>query len=191
MYCKLMEEALQEAKDELAGKPAKLEHLETRVDIKVDAYLPENYVQDSRLRMEMYKRIASLTTEEDRSDIIDELIDRFGELPSVVETLLDIAQLRMNASRLGITQVSYRKGGFLMMKIDTNSMPADEYFFDAMQYADKRLTPSAKLPDVLLMVDPRLNEYGMLEESVKALTRFNRRIDELMAAAQAAQASQE
>ena len=185
MYCKMLEEALEEAKLIRDGKSGGRSRIETRVDFKVDAYLPENYVQDSRLRMEIYKRIADLTTDEERSDIIDELIDRFGELPPVVETLLDIAQLRMNASRLGITQVSYRKGGFLMMKIDTNHMPDDKYFFEAMQYADKRFTPSAKLPDVLLMVDPRLNEYGMLEESVKALTRFNRRIDELMAADQA------
>ncbi len=182
MYCKMLEEALEEAKLIHDGKPAARSRIETRVDFKVDAYLPDNYVQDSRLRMEIYKRIADLTTDAERSDIVDELIDRFGELPPVVETLLDIAQLRMNASKLGITQVSYRKGGFLMMKIDTNSMPPDEFFFDAMQYADSRLTPSAKLPDVLLMVDPRLNEYGMLEESVKALTRFNQRIDALMAA---------
>lgn len=178
MYCKLMEEALQEAKDELAGKPARLEHLETRVDIKVDAYLPESYVQDGKLRMEMYKRIASLTTEEDRSDIIDELLDRFGDIPPVVETLLDIAQLRVNANKLGIAQVSYRSGGFLMMKIDPRYMPDDLMLIEAMQ-VDKRVMPSTKLPNMLLMVDPRLNEYGMLEESVKTLMKMNQRIREL------------
>ena len=190
MYCKMLEEAMQEAKMVRDGKPSGRTRIETRMDFKVDAFLPEDYVPDSRTRMEIYKRIADLSTVEERSDIIDELIDRFGELPPEVETLLDIAQLRMNASKLGIKQVSYRKGGFLMMKIDTEHMPADEYFFDAMQYADKRLTPSAKLPDVLLMVDPRLNEYGMLEEAVKALTRMNERIDEMMAA-DAAKAAEE
>ena len=179
MYCKLMEETLQEAKDVMAGKPPKMEHLETRVDFKVDAYLPESYVQDDRLRMEMYKRIAGLTTEEDRSDIIDELLDRFGDIPPVVETLLDIAQLRVNANKLGVSQVSYRSGGFLMMKIDPRYMPDDLIFIQAMSETDKRLMPSTKLPNMLLMVDPRLNEYGMLEESVKVLTRMNQRIAQL------------
>ncbi len=191
LYCKMLEEALEEVRLIRDGKPGGRNRIETRVDIKVDAFLPDDYVQDSRMRMEIYKRIADLSTEEERSDIIDELIDRFGELPQVVETLLDIAQLRMNASRLGITQVSYRKGGFLMMKVDTHSMPADEFFFDAMQVADKRLIPSTKLPDVLLLVDPRLNEYGMLEASVAALTRMNARIDEMMAEAAAARAAEE
>ncbi|MBQ2954656.1 MAG: transcription-repair coupling factor [Clostridia bacterium] len=191
LYCKMLEEALEEARLIRDGHTGSRRRIETRVDIKVDAYLPDDYVQDSRTRMEIYKRIADLSTDEERSDVIDELIDRFGEMPPVVETLLDIAQLRMNASRLGVTQVSYRKGGFLMMKIDTNQMPPDEYFFDAMQVADKRLTPSTKLPDVLLMVDPRLNEYGMLEAAVKALTRMNARVDELCAAAAAEKAAAE
>ena len=185
MYCKMLEEALEEAKLIRDGKPAKARHIQTTVDFKVDAYLPENYVTDSRMRMEIYKRIADLSTDEERSDIIDELIDRFGELPDAVETLLDIAQLRLNAGKLGITQVSYRKGGFLMMKIDTDNMPEDRFFFDAMLWADKRLMPSSKLPNVLLMVDPRLNEYGMLQESVKALTRLNGRIAEMRAAEEA------
>ncbi|MBQ7849677.1 MAG: transcription-repair coupling factor [Clostridia bacterium] len=186
MYCKLLEEALQEEKDKRAGKPLRSEHLETRVDFKVDAFLPESYVQDGRLRMEIYKRIASLTTDEERSDIIDELCDRFGDMPPVVETLLDIAQLRVNANKLGIAHVSYRTGGFLMMKVDLNHMPDAKIFFQAMMQTDERLKPSTKLPNVLLLVDPRLNEYGRLEESVKVLTRFNRKIEEMLAAQSAA-----
>ena len=191
LYCKMLEEAMEEVRLVRDGKPSKSKGIETRVDIKVDAFLPDDYVQDSRTRMEIYKRIADMATDEERSDLIDEMIDRFGDMPPVVETLMDIAQLRMNAGKLGITQVSYRKGGFLMMKVDTNFMPPDDFFFDAMQYADKRLTPSTKLPDVLLMVDPRLNEYGMLTASLDALIRMNRRVDELAAKAAAEKAAGE
>ncbi|MBQ8201295.1 MAG: transcription-repair coupling factor [Clostridia bacterium] len=182
MYCKLIEETLMETKAELAGLPPKPPHLETRVDIKVDAYLPENYVRDDRQRMEMYKRIASLTTEADRTDIIDELLDRFGDVPPVVETLLDIAQLRVQANKLGVSQVMYRTGGFLQMKVDPKYMPDDAIFIRAMHETDRRLMPSTVNPNVLLLVDVRLNEYGMLEEGVKVLAKLNHRIEELLEA---------
>lgn len=172
MYCKLMEETLLEARAEQAGLPAAKPHLDTRVDIKVDAYLPNDYVQDDRQRMEMYKRIASLTTQRDREDITDELLDRFGELPPVVETLLDVAQVRVLANQLGISLVSYKRGGFLVMRLNVDYMPDQDAFIRAMAATDKRLMPSTTAPDVLLLVDPRLGEYAMLEEAVKVLRKL-------------------
>ena len=181
MYCKLMEETLMEAKAEQKGLPPKPDHLETRVDVKVDAYLPEDYVRSDRQRMEMYKRIANLVTDADRSDIIDELLDRFGDVPPVVETLLDIAQLRAQANRLGIAQVTYKQGGFLVMKLSEKHMPDQLLFIRAMAETDKRLMPSRVNPNVLVLAEPRLNEYGMLEEGVKVLSRWNERIAQLQA----------
>ena len=183
MYCKLMEEVLVETKDELAGKPAAQPHLETRVDVKVDAYLPEAYVKDDRQRMEMYKRIAGLTSDADRADILDELLDRFGDVPPAVETLLDIAQLRAQANKLGISQVTYKQGGFLVLKIDLKHLPEDDAaYVEAMSRADKRLMPSRMHPDVVILAAPGLNEYGLLKEGVKVLQRWNQCFEELTAA---------
>ncbi len=179
MYCKLMEDTLREAQDELAGKGPALPHLETRVDIKVDAYLPEDYVKDERQRMEMYKRIAGLVTDQDRSDILDELTDRYGDVPPVVETLLDIAQLRAQANRLGISQVTYKPGGFMVFKLDLHHMPDDVMFITAMSETDKRMMPSRMSANVIILAEPRKNEYGLLEDSVKTLTRMNERIRQL------------
>ena len=186
MYCKLMEEVLAETKDELAGKAPAQPHFETRVDVKVDAYLPETYVKDDRQRMEMYKRIAGLTTDSDRADILDELMDRFGEVPPPVETLLDIAQLRAQANKLGIAQVTYKPGGFLVLKIDLKHLPEDdESYITAMSQADKRLMPSRMHPDVIILAATNLNEYGILREAVKVLTKWKQRFEELTAAKQA------
>ncbi len=183
MYCKLMEEVLVETKDELAGKSAALPHLETRVDVKVDAFLPETYVKDDRQRMEMYKRIATLVTDADRADVLDELLDRFGEVPPSVETLLDIAQLRAQANKLGISQVTYKQGGFLVLRIDLKYLPEDdEAFITAMSQADKRLMPSRMHPDVIILAAPGLNEYGILREAVKVLKAWNRHFEEIVAA---------
>ena len=183
MYCKLMEEVLAETKDELSGKAPAQPHFETRVDVKVDAYLPESYVKDDHQRMEMYKRIASLVTDADRADILDELMDRFGEVPPAVETLLDIAQLRAQANKLAIAQVTYKQGGFLVLKIDLKHLPQDdEAYITAMSQADKRLMPSRMHPDVIILAAPQLNEYGMLREAVKSLMKWNQRFEELVAA---------
>ena len=183
MYCKLMEEVLVETKDELAGKSAALPHLETRVDVKVDAFLPESYVKDDRQRMEMYKRISSLVSDADRADILDELMDRFGEVPPPVETLLDIAQLRAQANKLGISQLTYKPGGFLVMKIDLRYLPEDdEAYIEAMSQADKRIIPSRMHPDVVILSAPTMNEYGILREAVKALTKWNQRFEAIIAA---------
>ena len=180
MYCKLMEETLLEAKNEMNGLPTHEEHLETRVDLKVDAYLPNDYVKDDRQRMEMYKRIASLTSDSDRSDILDELLDRFGDVPPVVETLLDIAQIRTIANRLGISQLLYRKGGFLVMKLDQKFIPDQMLLLKAMAETDKRLTPATREPAILL-VDVKLNEYGMLREGIKVLKKLSEKVEMLKA----------
>ena len=178
MYCKLMEETLVETQNELSGKPIHEEHLETRVDLKVDAYLPNDYVKDDRQRMEMYKRIASLATDADRSDILDELVDRFGDVPAPVETLLDIAQIRSLANGLGISQLLYRKGGFLVMKLDEKFIPDQMLLLRAMTDTDKRLTPATREPAILL-VDVRLNEYGMLREGIQVLKKLTERVEAL------------
>lgn len=180
MYCKLMEETLQEARAEQEGLPPAKPHLETRVDIKVDAYLPDDYVHDDRQRMEMYKRIASLTTQADREDITDELLDRFGEVPPVVETLLDVAQVRVLANQLGVSLVTYKRGGFLVMKLNAEYMPDQAAFIPAMAMTDKRLMPSTTAPDVLLLVDPTLGEYAMLSEAVKVLGKLNENIETML-----------
>lgn len=180
MYCKLMEETLQEARAEQEGLPPAKPHLETRVDIKVDAYLPDDYVHDDRQRMEMYKRIASLTTQADREDITDELLDRFGEVPPVVETLLDVAQVRVLANQLGVSLVTYKRGGFLVMKLNAEYMPDQAAFIPAMAMTDKRLMPSTTAPDVLLLVDPTLGEYAMLSEAVKVLGKLNENVEMML-----------
>ena len=134
MYCRLMEETLREV-----GQGTPERELETRVDLRVDAFLPTEYIADEKQRMEMYKRIASIVTDEDREEVLDELIDRYGDVPAVVETLLDVSQLRGLSNRLGVTQVSRGRGG-------------------AVFRLDERYIPDpARLMQAMLAVGPQLN----------------------------------
>jgi len=169
MYCKLMEETLAEAKGFLDGAAPTQNDLETRVNLRVDAYLPDDYVRSDRQRMEMYKRIAGLQTDADRSDIVDELVDRFGDVPPVVDTLLDIAQLRALANRLGISEVTYKRGGFLLMKLSEAHIPDQMALLQAMAETDKRLAPATNGAAAIVLTDIRLDEAGMLREALKTL----------------------
>lgn len=173
MYCKLMEETLIEAQ----GKES-ADRLTTRVDLKVDAYLPDDYIQDSNLRMEMYRRIANLSTDADREDIIDELVDRFGETPKVVDTLLDVSQLRYLACSLGISQVM-RKGDTVFMRMDERYTPDPLVLLEAMKRTDPRLALTPSTPTSLLLKNMKGTEYDVLRESLRVLRLLVRQVTEL------------
>ena len=76
-----------------------------RIDIPVDANLPDEYISSERLRLQMYKQIAEIRTEEDIDAVRAELQDRYGDLPAQVESLLDVARMRNLARKVGITEI--------------------------------------------------------------------------------------
>lgn len=108
MYMKLLEEAVKEQQGETVVKK------NCTVEMKLDAYIPDLYIRDPESRIEVYKLISGITCTEDESDVIDELIDRFGEPPKPVQNLLMIARLRYKAVALGITKISEFPKGFLI-----------------------------------------------------------------------------
>lgn len=103
LYCKLVDEAVRELKGELR-EDSELE-ADSAVELGVSAFLPEAYVADELTRLDMYKRIASVVTDEDRSEVYDELVDRFGDPPTEAYNLLDVAMIRNLASRMGVSKV--------------------------------------------------------------------------------------
>ncbi|MBQ6514403.1 MAG: transcription-repair coupling factor [Clostridia bacterium] len=173
MYCKLMEETL----NEVQGKRTDRE-LETRVDLRVDAFLPPEYVAEEKQRMEMYKRIASIVTDEDRADVTDELIDRYGELPPAAETLLDVSQLRALCNRLGVSSVSRGKEG-LVMKLDERYVPDPACLLQAISETDGRLALSARAPARMILKVPEMQENDMMQEALKVARKVVKRINEL------------
>lgn len=104
MYLRLLNEAIAEQKGEaLPHSPE-----DCLVDIAIDAFIPEDYIENLAQRIEAYRKIASIVSEEDSSDVIDELIDRYGDPPKAVMGLINVALTRNMASKLGITEVTQR-----------------------------------------------------------------------------------
>ena len=112
MYLKLLNEAVAMMKGEAPENPVE----ECTVDMQVQAHIPESYIDSTALRLDVYRRIADIKTYEDSSDVVDELIDRFGEPPESVYGLIDIALLRNRATQLGITEVKQQANALLLYK---------------------------------------------------------------------------
>jgi transcription-repair coupling factor (superfamily II helicase) len=116
MYLKLLNEAVEEQKK--GADPARNDGsaVGSTVDVKMDAFIPEDYISSAAQRIWCYKRIAEIRSEEDALDVTDELIDRYGEPPAPVAGLIEAAQVRNMAGTAGIREV-LQDGG--MLKIFT------------------------------------------------------------------------
>ncbi len=100
LYVKLLNEAVLEERGETAES-----RVEAVIDMRINAHIPESYISTSAERMEMYKKISLIRTEEDAEDVADEMIDRFGDVPKPVERLLAVALTKALAEATGIERV--------------------------------------------------------------------------------------
>ena len=101
MTCKMLNEEVKRLKGEAVAS----DEFDTKINIDASAYIPEKYIKNEVSRLEMYKRIASLISEEDVSELKDELIDRYGEMPDALDNLINISFIRELAHKAGITAV--------------------------------------------------------------------------------------
>ena len=105
LYVRLVGEAVQEFR----GDEAEPELDEVRIELPVDAHLPHDYIPSERLRLEMYKRLAEVRTDADVDVIAEEMVDRYGEPPQEVVSLLLVARFRARARQAGIGEVDHRR----------------------------------------------------------------------------------
>ncbi len=104
LYLSLLRQALEKENGENPTKEEQTEEI-CKVDLNIPAHIPESYIEHPASRMGIYKRIADIADDEDASDVIDELCDRFGEPPATVMGLIDIALLRNRATVYGIYEI--------------------------------------------------------------------------------------
>ncbi|MCR4693757.1 MAG: transcription-repair coupling factor [Pseudobutyrivibrio sp.] len=124
LYCKMLNEAVKMEKGQV-----KEENFNTSIDINIEAYLPDNYVSNEEQRIDIYKRIATISSEEERDEMLDELVDRFGEPKRCVQNLLWVAMLRVKAHDAYVTAIE-QKGDIIRIvmyekaKIDVAQIPS-------------------------------------------------------------------
>ena len=172
MYLKLMEQAVSEVQG-IETQP----ELDTRIELQINAFLPEDYVSAELLRIEIYKRISMIASEDDRLDIEEELIDRFGDIPMPVQNLTRIAQLRAVTRRLGISHLQLKPDG-MHLRLDEHHMPAPVLLFTALGQTDPRLFFSARRFPEIWIKQPNLTAEDALPLCLKLLTKVLKSVKE-------------
>lgn len=108
LYCKMLNEAVKLLKGEIEE-----ESFHTSIDLDVDAFIPESYIPNEYQKLDIYKRIAAIETEEEMEDMTEELIDRFGDIPKKVDTLLQIAYLKTLAHSAYVTSIEQKGNRYI------------------------------------------------------------------------------
>ena len=160
MYCKLLDESVKT----LSGEEVE-ESVETKINLPIEAYLPDEYVPDSRQKVSLYKKIAGLRTASDREDLEAEMNDRYGKMPEPVEMLLEIAQLKHLSKELGVETIV---AGDKQIKItfDHAKSQVDPSTLIQLMRQDRRLR---LMPPARLMVNMQGLAGKMLVLAVKAI----------------------
>lgn len=127
MYLKILSETIAEER----GDPVQPGADECLVDIQIDAHIPDNYITSMSQRIDMYRKIAGVTSEEESLDLTDELIDRYGDPPKSILGLIDVALLRNTASKLGVSEIVQRGQNLLFFAkgIDMDQVIALRNFY--------------------------------------------------------------
>ena len=125
LYCKMLNEAV----IALKGGQEEEENFETVVDCDIDAFIPDGYIKNEYLKLDVYKRISAIETDDEYMDMQDELIDRFGDIPKSVDNLLRVAELKAMAHRAYVTEVDIntqeiRIELYPKAKLDVTGIPA-------------------------------------------------------------------
>ncbi|GAB6099769.1 transcription-repair coupling factor [Halanaerocella petrolearia] len=163
LYCKLLETAIKRLQNQVE------EEQEVEIELKADAYLPDDYVIDSNQKIEIYKRIKSLQTEEEKQDLATELVDRFGELPVATKRLLTVAQLRISGRKLLVTEIT-EKQNQVKITFDVDTKLEGEDFLKLGRQFSKLKVVASKEPQIKVTVkDLSVNEKLDLLENIFVL----------------------
>ncbi len=111
LYCKMLNEAVLHLK----GGGNEEESFETTIDIGVDAYIPATYIRNEVQKLDMYKRVASIASEEDMNDLSEELVDRYGDVPPAFDSLLQIALLKAMCHNVYVSELKQLQGEIRML----------------------------------------------------------------------------
>lgn len=165
MYLKLLGEAVRQEKGEA---PNLSEEAECLIDMQVQAHIPESYIESLSQRLDVYRRIADIRSDEDAQDVIDELIDRFGDPPASVKGLIDIALLRNLASSQGIYEIKQQNDSLLLYQKHVDMKKVSVLLASAAMRRRVMLNAGAK-PYLAVKLQPGQTPLDALGEILRLL----------------------
>lgn len=117
-YCKLLDEVIKE----MQGIEV-VEEQDVQIDLAVSSYIPDNFIENSSQKIEIYQNIALCRTEEELQNVIDEVIDRYGRVPKELENLIDIARIKQLARKANILKIAQRENGIVFYFVKEKIKP--------------------------------------------------------------------
>lgn len=135
LYCKEIERAV----NRLKGEDVTESRAESHLEFRVEAHIPNGYIEDETLKLQAYKKIAQIETESDAEDVMEEMIDRYGDMPAVTVNLIRIAEIRSTSERLGIETIK-QMGNRVQITFYENNRVTAYGLMMATQVLGNRLT---------------------------------------------------
>ena len=157
-YCKLLDEVIKE----IQGIETVPEQ-DIQIDLNISSYIPDEYIENSSQKIEIYQDIALCRTKEDIEDVIDEIIDRYGPMPEEVQNLINVAEIKELAKKNNIVKISQKKGAIIFL-YDIKKF--DVGITDKMvkKYGSKIRFSPGKDPYITLKVDDYISDKKVFAE---------------------------
>jgi len=153
LYCKLVDDAIRA----LGGEVINPDREESSIELQVTAFIPDGYIGDEVLKLQMYKRIASIGDADDEGEIIDELLDRFGEIPKETIDLIKVSRIRAIAEKLCITRIHEEQ-------VSVGGRSSSKIVFD---FAEKNTLKTKALSNLISSYGSRVFIHGGVKPFIK------------------------
>lgn len=151
MYCKILDMTIKE----LSGIEVK-EEFETNIDLNINAYIPSKYIENEEQKLEIYKKISIIKTEQDYFEIQEEIEDRYGNIPNSIQNLLEVALLKAEAHEMDIASIS-QKGNNIVITYKNNAKADIDKIQSAIKaYKNKLFFTATSIPYLTLKLENTL-----------------------------------
>jgi len=163
MYCQLLEEVVKE----MQGVKVE-EETEIQIDLNISSFIPDEYIQSSSQKIEIYQDIALCKTEKDIEDVIDEITDRYGNMPKEVESLLEITRIKQLVKKANIVKIVQRDLK-IIFTFDVNKFNTDNIQKLVENYKNNIKFSSGINPYVTLKIKENADIVKEIKEFLKKL----------------------
>ncbi len=144
-YCKLLDEVVKE----MQGIEVEKEE-DVQIDMNISSYIPDEYIENSSQKIEVYQDIAISKTEDDLKDVLDELIDRYGAVPEEVHNLIEIARIKQLCKKSNVIKIMQRKESIV-------------FYFDSSKFNPELIDKIIKLYNNKIKFSPGKDSYITLK----------------------------
>ena len=166
MYLKLLDEAVLEEKGQAPSAP------DCTADLNITANVDKNYVSRGEERMDLYRRMAAIRSQEDAEDLLDEIVDRYGEPPKGVLNLIDVALMRATARKMGIQDIKQKGSEVFFTLYNLNFNAVGAICNDADYKLRLAFLPNAKVPTLKLKLVPKVDTLKQCKVFIERFSTY-------------------